>query len=331
MKRNRVRQLVRRSIVLVGIATAVVSVSGFKSLSTGTRSAELITSDRFSPINIRVRPSTRSKMMHYGFSGDRIEITGQQKGEDDRIWYKVKFVATGATGWVRSDLVRVDTNAQPIVASPTIAPASSLISQEQINYFLEVALGSEFRNDHNPTIHKWNGEVRIQYFGNPTVEDLATLDSVIREVNELAQGNIQLKIVGSNPNLTIYFVPESEFRRHEPGYVPTNYGFFMTRWDATGTIRSANVLITSENVTQQERSHLIREELTQSLGLMRDSYKYSNSVFYQPWTDVTQYAEIDRTLIRLLYSPNIQAGMTQAQVMDSLNVQHAQISGPLKF
>jgi hypothetical protein len=331
MKRNRVRQLVHRSIVLVGIATAVVSVSGFKSLSIGTRSAELMTSDRFSPINIRVRPSTRSKAMHYGFSGDLIEITGQQKGEDNRIWYKVKFATSGAVGWVRSDLVRIDTSSQSMPAAIAPVSSASRISQEQINYFLEVALGSEFRNDANPTIHKWSGDIRIQYFGDPTVEDLATLDSVIREVNELAQGSINLQIVSSEPNLTIRFVPESEFKRYEPGYVPTNYGFFMTRWDTTGTIRSANVLITSENVTQRERSHLIREELTQSLGLMRDSYKYSNSVFYQPWTDVTQYADIDRTLIRLLYSPNIQAGMTQTQVMNSLNVQHAQIGAPLKF
>ncbi len=345
MKRNRVRQIVQRGLVLVGIATAVVSVSGFKSLSTGIRSAELVTSDRFSPINVRVHPSAQSKAMHYGFSGDRIEVTGQQNGKDGFVWYKVKFITSGATGWVREDLVKIDTNAKPIAPQPKSVMTASRNAQanststfnsagalqEQISYFLEIALGSEFRSETKPMIHKWSGDIRIQYFGNPTSEDLATLQSVIRELNELTQGSINLQLVSSNPNLTMYFVPESQFKRYEPGYVPVNYGFFMTRWDSNGEIRNANVLITSQNVTQRERSHLIREELTQSLGLMRDSYKYPESMFYQPWTDVTQYAEIDRALIRMLYNPNIQPGMTQAQVINSLNIQQAQIGTPLKF
>ena len=52
----------------------------------------------------------------------------------------------------------------------------------------------------------------------------------------------------------------------------------------------------------QEQKHLLREELTQSLGLFNDSYKYPESIFYQDWTTTTEYAQIDRELIDMLYN-----------------------------
>jgi hypothetical protein len=88
-------------------------------------------------------------------------------------------------------------------------------------------------------------------------------------------------------------------------------------------------LITSQKVTQRERSHLIREELTQSLGLMRDSYKHPNSMFYQPWTDVTEFSDLDRALIQLLYSADLRAGMTRTEVATVLNRYQAQGKLPL--
>jgi hypothetical protein len=50
------------------------------------------------------------------------------------------------------------------------------------------------------------------------------------------------------------------------------------------------------------QKHLLREELTQSLGLFNDSYKYENSIFQQRWTETTEYAPIDRVLIDMLYN-----------------------------
>jgi len=50
------------------------------------------------------------------------------------------------------------------------------------------------------------------------------------------------------------------------------------------------------------QKHLLREELTQSLGLFNDSYKYDESIFQQSWTETTEYAPIDRVLIDMLYN-----------------------------
>ena len=67
-----------------------------------------------------------------------------------------------------------------------------------------------------------------------------------------------------------------------------------------------------------EQKHLLREELTQSLGLARDSQKYTESIFQSSWTITNEYAEIDKDLIRLLYHPDMKIGLRENQVHDVL-------------
>ena len=325
-----------RVLLAAGISLAVI-------LPTWARPAVLTANLANSPINVRVNPSTQSGIAYSGYAGDRVNILKQTQASDGYTWNYVAFDHFGAKGWVRGDLVSpIASAASSSVKSPAVlkqpSPAIAIIPEtrpvqspsreftsKQINYFLEIAMGAEFSQSGSASkIRKWQGDVRIQYFGSPTSEDLTTLNSVISEVNELTNGGIHLQLVDRNPNITIHFSPESQFGRLEPNYQPGNYGYFWTQWDANNRIYNANVLITTTKVTQKERSHLLREELTQSLGLMQDSFKYAESVFYQPWTDVTQYSEIDRSLIRMLYDPQISSGMNQAQVVNVLNTRQAQ-------
>ncbi len=127
-------------------------------------------------------------------------------------------------------------------------------------------------------------------------------------------------MIDENENLSIVFSPESDFATLEPNYVPKNYGFFWALWhDDKFEIYDARILVASSDISQQERSHLIREELTQSLGLMNDSDKYINSIFYQGWTDITKYSALDKMVIRMLYHKNVKPGMTKEQVLNILN------------
>lgn len=216
-------------------------------------------------------------------------------------------------------------------ASVKTSLPSKSYTAAQINYFLEIALKSEYANS-DATIKKWDKDINIKVIGSPTSEDIRTLQTVIDELNTLVSGirlqvinaagnrtigntSSNLSLLGKEPNLEIYFVPESKFSQYEPNYQPINYGFFWDWWNDNHVIDRSKVLIATEGVTQKERSHLIREELTQSLGLMQDSYLYSESIFYQPWTDTNQYAEIDKALIEMLYRPEIRPGMTKSQVL----------------
>ncbi len=195
---------------------------------------------------------------------------------------------------------------------------SNNFTKEEIEYFTEIVLGAEF-GDEIPVIKKWNDNIRIKINGEPTVADLQTITNIIDEFNELISG-IKIKLVEKKENLTITFSPESDFAEIDPNYMPTNFGFFWALWhDDNFVIYDASILVSSAEVTQKERSHLIREELTQSLGLMNDSNKYNDSIFYQEWTDVTKFSEIDKAIIELLYLKKIKPGMSKEQILSVLN------------
>ena len=57
-------------------------------------------------------------------------------------------------------------------------------------------------------------------------------------------------------------------------------GFVYIWWDDAGAITDAVMLISTTGITPEERAHLIREELTQSLGLLNDSSQYEDSIFH---------------------------------------------------
>jgi hypothetical protein len=186
------------------------------------------------------------------------------------------------------------------------------VGEEEIDYFVTVALGVEYGTS-EPTVKKWTRDLLIEVSGDPTAEDRATLDGVVAELNAL-QDQVRLELVDGLGNVEMIFAPEAEFSRLEPNYQPTNYGFFWVNWDSADEIYRARILISSDGVEQGERSHLIREELTQSLGFMRDSIQYPDSIFYANRSEVAEYAAIDETLIKLLYSAAIVPGMAEAEV-----------------
>ena len=190
-------------------------------------------------------------------------------------------------------------------------------SKEELEYFFEIAFGSEYGTS-QPIIHKWTNNIRIKINGTPTNKDLDSLNQVIAELNSLLSG-ISLDIVTYNQNIDIYFTAVDQFASILPGYIPGNMGYFTVWWDSSDAIYKAKILIAIDDVSQQERSHLIREELTQSLGIMKDSYRYKDSVFYQGWTDTLNYSPIDRTIVSLLYDPRLRSGMTQEQIISLLS------------
>ncbi|MEX0825822.1 MAG: DUF2927 domain-containing protein [Acidimicrobiia bacterium] len=195
--------------------------------------------------------------------------------------------------------------------APTTTLAPTFYSADAVAYFEEVAFGQEFGGD-APEIRKWTHDVRMVVHGDPSDEDLVTLYDVIADLNTMI-GTIVIDIVASDGNFDIHFAPESEFAAIEPNYVPVNMGFFWVWWDGGGNITDARVLISTSGLTQPERNHLIREEVTQSLGLMRDSIRFEDSIFYQGWTETQEYSEFDELLIEMLYLPEIEPQMTAAE------------------
>ncbi|HET7275050.1 MAG TPA: DUF2927 domain-containing protein [Longimicrobiaceae bacterium] len=203
----------------------------------------------------------------------------------------------------------------PVSPSPVVATNPGVLSPE-LQYFEEIALGLEY-GDAGSRVHKWTTNLRIQIHGSPTAADNEAVAQVISEVNGLV-GSKLLVLVESGSNVDLWFAPVSQFPTLQPNYVSGNLGFVWIDWSTSGSIEHAQVLIASDRVTPEQRAHLIREELTQALGLLRDSDRYVESVFFEGWSESTHYAPIDETLIRMLYRPEVRAGMRRSEVLPVL-------------
>ena len=193
---------------------------------------------------------------------------------------------------------------------------------EVISYFKEIALGFEFGTSSEIT-RKWCSDLKI-FVGGDISNDLnVELNNIVNEIRNLVTDNFSIQIVNdsSQSNYYIFFGSGDEYSKIFPSqanYVDSNWGLFSVRWNTSNCLTRGNMYVDIYRANTIEQRHLLREELTQSLGLAKDSFKYPNSIFQSSWTQTLNYMEIDKDVIRLLYHPNMSTGLNVLAVEDVL-------------
>jgi hypothetical protein len=177
-------------------------------------------------------------------------------------------------------------------------------SPEAKRYFNKVAYGNEFDANDN-SLSKWNQDINIYVVGEKRTILMKELNKIIGELNGLIN-TIDINIVSneSDANFIILFGSAEDYNNYDEesiGYTDHNQGLFIAYGGSNLT--RATMYVDVERTTRDDaQKHLLREELTQSLGLCNDSYDYPESIFYQGWTETTEYADIDKELIQMLYN-----------------------------
>jgi hypothetical protein len=187
-----------------------------------------------------------------------------------------------------------------------------------IDYFSEVALGFEFGGGEEIT-RKWATEMKIFVGGTKTPDLVNELQKIIGEINALSTDGFQMKIVTDTleSNFYIFLGSSSRYATLFPsqaGFVANNWGLFTVFWNPRNEFYQGHMYVDLLRADAVEEKHLLREELTQALGLAKDSPLYNESIFQSSFTRTNEYAEIDQDLIRLLYHPGMATGLTQRQV-----------------
>lgn len=173
-------------------------------------------------------------------------------------------------------------------------------SDESVEYFKEIALGREFKSD-SEVLKRWDKDMKIYVGGNTNEVLNSELERIVLELNNIIDPiNIEIVSDSTSSNMYIYFGSYKDFSLIKPnidyGLLKSNWGLFIVKQN------SGCMYVDIHRANELEQKHLLREELTQSLGLFDDSYKYPESIFYQGWTTTTEYAPIDRELIDMLYN-----------------------------
>lgn len=189
-----------------------------------------------------------------------------------------------------------------------------------IGYFKEVALGFEFGSALEVT-RKWNQDIVIYVGGEENQVLRDELSKVVSELNNMiAQDNIRIRIRADSTDETNYYVflgPGTEYAKIEPSareYVDSNYGLFFVDMSTAHHIIRGSMYVDTNRPAPKNQLHLLREELTQSLGMAKDSDRYPDSIFNSNYSvDVTEYSEYDESVIKLLYHPSMNAGLNASE------------------
>lgn len=181
---------------------------------------------------------------------------------------------------------------------------SEVFSPQSVSDLKEVAFATEYGSGNQ--LRKWVVPIRIAVRGTLPEYLSRELDRVIAELRELTDRSIERS--EQDANVTIFFIPHAQFSAQEIEIPPRNDGYFHLWWNREFEIERALVYIAIDRNSKKAHRHLLREELTQALGLMADTNE-RGSIFEQRWTETVEYSDRDRALIRLHSSPLLPPGI----------------------
>jgi hypothetical protein len=172
------------------------------------------------------------------------------------------------------------------------------------SYFNEITSGTEY-STHKEKL-KFNKDVYIIIQGecNQTLQDETI--KIISELNDLIDPiEIYLTDEINIANVRLYFGGPDDYVKVNPlseSFLETSWGLFFLfpKYEEIDMSLVFVDVVRSENNIQ--RKHVLREELTQALGFGNDSFRYTDSIFYQGWTETQNYSELDKEVIKLMYN-----------------------------
>jgi hypothetical protein len=186
--------------------------------------------------------------------------------------------------------------------------------RQVIDYFKEIALGFEFGSA-SPITRKWKAPMKIFVGGVSNAMLNRELNLVVEELNALITDDFKIEIVSDKnaSNFFVFFGAPQHFASLYPedaDLANSNSGAYRIYWNDRDEIVGGHLFVSLKRTSIEEQRSVLREELTQSLGLGNDSPLYSESIFQSEFSTPVAYATIDKDVIRLLYHPKMTIGLT---------------------
>lgn len=174
-------------------------------------------------------------------------------------------------------------------------------SQETNEYFEEIAMGTEDGRRYKETL-PYTTDVVIFMEGHQPQYIIDELNRIVSELNDIIN-TIDLRTTNdkSEANMIVSIGSLKTVSKKYPNFKNTMFEHCNGGFGRSGN--NSTIFLNTDNIrTVEHAKHVLREEVTQALGLFNDSYKYPESVFYEGVSEVTEYAPIDRELIDILYN-----------------------------
>jgi len=199
--------------------------------------------------------------------------------------------------------------------------------KELTEYFNEIALESEFDNSSENVI-KWTKPMKLYILKDKEYEQqVSFIKNTVETINEITQDDFKIELMSDlKESNSVIFLCEREkaieldsalFEGISEDFSGLSLAEFNNRFE----IYSSRIFIDVTEPIELQKS-VILEEITQSLGLLNDSEKYTNSIFYEKqYIDNNsnyEYSKEDIEIIKLLYHPYMKPGLTKVEAENIL-------------
>ena len=184
-----------------------------------------------------------------------------------------------------------------------------------ITYFGEVCLDSEYSVGATSTpnlIHKWEEPVYYCVYGTPTQKDLIAIEELALQLNSIDGFPGFYPGTAENCNTAMYFCSSGELiNRLGSNFNSHHYGGFVYRYSNHAIYDG--VICCRNDIPQDERISVIKEEIYGVLGPAQDTVLRQDSILYQYSNSNLELSDMDLLILELLYHPDIKVGMNYEQ------------------
>jgi len=195
-----------------------------------------------------------------------------------------------------------------------------------IDYFKQVALNSEY-DDSPRKILKWNKSMIIFIFKDDEYsEQIKVIYETIHNMNKIFSDGFKIQVTDDfyKSNSVLYLGKRENIEMLYPYLFEGINGSFAGLASIEFNnedygIEKVDIFIDTEQPFEIQECTIL-EEITQSIGLMNDSEKYSNSVFYENKIRdsiyTKNYSNLDFDIIELLYHSKMKSGLDLQEAED---------------
>lgn len=190
-----------------------------------------------------------------------------------------------------------------------------------LKLFLNIILNNEFQNKPQKC-KKWLQDIKIFIYFEKYIKELDDeANKIIKEINEISDtikinktdnfNDSHIKVFLSSAKTFMDYLPENNWK-----YLQNNYGFATIFYNKQFIINKALIYVDIYRTKELKcQKHLLREEITQSLGLVND-INMKKSIFNQQWECTNKYTNFDKMVIKLFMSKKIKPGMNEEQIIE---------------
>ena len=179
-------------------------------------------------------------------------------------------------------------------------------TEEDIQNYYDTIVYYTEGNSNRLEATKYVKDILIYVDGDKQPHLMVELNKIVNELNNIIS-SIDIKFVDNklDCNMYVYFGTLKDYSKITKDVLQQGNvnGYGVIYPDLKFNIFYSEAFVNIGKVRNVERQkHVLREEITQSMGFTNDTYQYSNSIFYQGYSTITEYSELDKEVIKLFYN-----------------------------